>query len=305
MQHWGSALIDIGNELTLEGFRKGHAPEHLVLRHVGEEALLREMAERAISALYPSILTEHSIDAIGKPSVALTKIAKDNPLGFTIRTAVAPTVTLPDYHELAKKIRGAPVQGVEVTDAEVDGVIQELRHSRAKDGNEPELDDAFTATLGPFNTVDELRVKVRENLTLEKESRERDKARISLLDAIREKSNITIPDILIDYEVEKIFAEMKASAAQMNIPFEHYLSHLKKTEEELKNSWRGDAEKRVAGSLILDAIAKEEKFTVEPEKLTHEVLHMKEQYQSADPERLKIYIESHLLHEMVFALLEK
>ena len=105
---------------------------------------------------------------------------------------------------------------------------------------------------------------------------------------------------------------MKASAAQMHIPLEHYLGHLKKTEEELKVSWRPDAEKRVAASLILDAIAKKEGLTADPETLAHEIAHMKERlsadkagYPSIDPERLKIYIESQLLHEMVFALLEK
>ena len=312
MKHWGDTLRDIGNEVTLEGFRKGHAPEHLVIRHVGEEALLRDMAERAITAVYPSILTEHSIDAIGRPAVALTKIAKDNPLGFIIRTAVAPVLQLPDYRTLAKEALDKEPRDVTIHDDEVERVIKELRQARVKNGAEPELDDTFASTLGPFATVEELRAKVRENLSLEKESRARDKARIAVIDAIREKTEISIPDILIDYEVEKILAEMKASAAQMHIPLEHYLGHLKKTEEELKVSWRPDAEKRVAASLILDAIAKKEGLTADPETLAHEIAHMKERlsadkagYPSIDPERLKIYIESQLLHEMVFALLEK
>lgn len=305
MKHWKGALADFGNSVTIEGFRKGHAPEHLVLQHVGEEAILREMAERAIASVYPEILKEHALDAIGRPAVSLTKLAKDNPLGFSIRTALAPTLTLPDYRALAKKALDAQPKNVEVSDTEVDAVIKELRQSRAVEGVEPEVDDAFAAALGPFKTVDELRAKIRENLRLEKESRDRDKARIAVIDAIYEKAQVSIPDLLIDYEVEKIFAEMKASAAQMQIPFEHYLGHLKKTEEELKVSWRPDAEKRVAASLILDAIAKKEGFTADPKKLAHEVSHMKEHYPDADPERLKIYIESQLLHEQVWALLEK
>lgn len=305
MKHWGDTLKDIGNEVTLEGFRKGHAPENLVIRHVGEETILRDMAERAIAAVYPRILKEHSIDAIGRPAVSLTKIAKDNPLGFTIRTAVTPTVTLPDYKTLAKKALDTEPKDTAVSDDEVERVIKELRQSRAKDGVEPELDNTFASTLGSFATVEELRAKIRENLTHEKESRARDKARIAVIDAIREKTEVSIPDILIEYEVEKILAEMKASAEQMKIPFEHYLGHLKKTEDELRVSWRPDAEKRVAASLILDAIAKKEGLTADPETLAHEVAHMKEHYPDADPERLKIYIENQLLHEQVFALLEK
>jgi len=305
MKHWKRVLTDFGKEITLEGFRKGHAPEELVLAHVGEEAILREMAERALAHAYPTILSEHKLDAIGRPSVSLTKLAKDNPLGFTIYTDLAPTLTLPDYRTLAKETLEADTPDVTVSDAEIDEVLKELRHARATDGVEPELDDTFAASVGPFKTVDELRVKVSENLTLEKESRARDKSRVAVIEAIREKADVSIPTILIEYEVEKMFAEMKASAAQMKIPFDHYLSHLKKTEEELKESWHDDAKNRVAASLILDAIAKKEGLTADPEKLEHEVSHMKEHYPDADPERLKTYVESQLVHEAVFALLEK
>lgn len=305
MKHWDGVLKDFGKELTLGGFRKGHAPAHLILSHIGEEAVLHEMAERALAHAYPHILNEHKLDAIGRPHVSLTKLAKDNPLGFTIHTDLAPTLTLPDYRAIAKKVLDTDTPHIAVTDEEIDEVLKELRHARVKDGVEPELDDTFASTLGPFKTVDELKTKVRENLTLEKESRARDKSRVAVIEAIREQAQVSIPDILIEYEIEKMLAEMKASATQMNVPFDHYLSHLKKTEEELKESWRGDAEKRVAASLILDAIAKKEELTIDPEKLTHEVTHMKEHYPDADAERLKSYIESQLLHEAVFALLEK
>lgn len=304
MSHYSGAIADISETLTIEGFRKGHAPENVILRHVSEESILAEMAERAIGSIYPTLLKKHSVDAIGRPQVTLTKLAKNNPLGFSIKTAVIPTVVLPDYRTLAKKAI-SPQSAVEiVTEEEIDSVLKELQRARAKDGVEPELTDDFVAQLGPFKTILELREKIKENLMLEKESRAKDKSRIAIVDAIRQETKIEIPEILIASEVEKMMAEMKASAAQMQMPFEHYLKHLNKTEEELKASWKPDAIKRVEAALILEAIAKKEELTVPEESLEHEVSHMKEHYPDADVNRLRNYIGGQLLNEEVFKLLE-
>jgi trigger factor len=87
--------------LEIDGFRKGHVPEAMVVKHVGEMAILTEMAERAISHFYHHILEAHEIDAIGHPKIEITKIAPNNPLGFTATVAVLPEITLPDYKKIA------------------------------------------------------------------------------------------------------------------------------------------------------------------------------------------------------------
>ena len=98
------ALENINNEVTIDGFRKGKVPENVLVSKVGDMAILEEMAELALSKIYPEIIIKEKIDAIGRPEISITKLAKDNPLEFKIVTAVLPEVKLGDYKKIAKEI---------------------------------------------------------------------------------------------------------------------------------------------------------------------------------------------------------
>jgi trigger factor len=104
----------------------------MVKESVNEMMVLEEMAELAISDAYPKVIQDEKIDAIGRPEVAITKIAKGSDLEFKIVTAVLPVMDLPDYKKLATKIKKEkPVAEVAVDEAEVEKTILELRKMRA------------------------------------------------------------------------------------------------------------------------------------------------------------------------------
>lgn len=96
------ALKNINESITIDGFRKGMIPENVLIAKVGEMHILEEMAEMAISIAYFDIIIDNKIDAIGRPNIQLTKLAKSNPLEFKIVTAIMPEVKLPDYKKIAQ-----------------------------------------------------------------------------------------------------------------------------------------------------------------------------------------------------------
>jgi len=121
----GNALKHLGANVKLDGFRPGHVPTTVLEKHLGEMTVLTEMAERVIGHMYPHILEAHAIDAIGYPQISITKIAAGNPLGFTATVAVMPTITLPDYKQIAKTTNlGKESTGV--TDTDVEKQIAEI-----------------------------------------------------------------------------------------------------------------------------------------------------------------------------------
>jgi len=128
-----AAIKHLGTNVKLDGFRPGHIPTTVLEKHLGEMTVLTEMAERVIGHMYPHILEAHAIDAIGYPQISITKIAAGNPLGFTATVAVMPTITLPDYKQLAKTTNLGK-ESVVVTDADVEKQIAEiLRQKMAYD----------------------------------------------------------------------------------------------------------------------------------------------------------------------------
>lgn len=102
--YFGEALKKIGEMLELDGFRKGKIPDNILLSKVPEIRILEEMAELALSEHYPKIIEEEKIEAISRPEISITKLARKNPFGFKIKTAVLPEIKLADYKKIAKKI---------------------------------------------------------------------------------------------------------------------------------------------------------------------------------------------------------
>ena len=98
-----AALERLGSRYNIEGFRPGHVPTNILEQKIGQDKVLTEMAELALSKHYPKILDEKKIDALGQPTIVITKLAPGNPLGFKIKTAVFPEFKLPDYKALATK----------------------------------------------------------------------------------------------------------------------------------------------------------------------------------------------------------
>jgi hypothetical protein len=89
------AVKHLAEHVEIDGFRKGHVPANVALKNLSESQILEEMAQKALSVEFPKIIKENKIDAIGYPSIQITKLASGNPLGFTIKVAVLPEVVLP------------------------------------------------------------------------------------------------------------------------------------------------------------------------------------------------------------------
>jgi FKBP-type peptidyl-prolyl cis-trans isomerase (trigger factor) len=98
------AVEETGKDMKIDGFRDGKAPENVILKNAGEEAILHKMALLALQRQYPKIIMEHKIRAIGRPEITITKMARNNPLGFKVRLFVMPEIKLPDYKEIAKTV---------------------------------------------------------------------------------------------------------------------------------------------------------------------------------------------------------
>lgn len=318
------AIEALGERMEIPGFRKGKAPANMVKGALNEMMLLEEMAERAISASYPKILEEHKIDAIGRPAITITKIAKGNDLEFKIVTAVLPEMTLPDYKKIAsdENKKEEYKTEIKIDEADVDKAVLEIRKMRAhqnmpkhehiegeepeeiKDENLPEVNDEFVKTFGKFETVEDFNNKIRENLQKEKEVEIKDKRRLIIIESLIEKTKGEIPEILTQAEVDKMLYRLEADITNMGFKIEEYLKQIGKTEADMRAEWRADGEKRAKLQMIIHTISEKENLKASDEETEKEVANITAMYKDADPMRAKAYVEQMLNNEKVFAFLE-
>lgn len=371
-----AALKKLGQNIEMDGFRKGHVPENILVEKIGEMTLLSEMAERAMAKVYPEILKTNTIDAIGYPQIQITKIAKDNPLGFTATVAVLPDIKLPDYKAIASELNKEK-ESTDVTDEELAQQIKDIQRQKAayeriqkkaadkaaaeaakKDLGDvtelptpeseaakihehnhegethvhadgtihegpahdheaedidlenievPELTDEYVKTLGQpgqFETVEDFKQKLKEHLAVEKERELSAKHRAKVTDAIVAVTEMDLPKVLVDSELGQIKAQMAEDLARANMKMDEYLTHIKKTEEELLAEWKPAAEKRAKLQLVLNEIAKTEELKADENEVKAQVDMLMSQYKDADERRVRVYVTSMLQNEAVMKMLE-
>lgn len=318
------SLSSIKENINIDGFRKGAVPESIVLQKVGDMAILEDASESVLNEAYPQIIEDLKIDPIGRPEIKITKIAKDNPLGFSITTSLSPLVTLSDYKKIAKEKNKEKKEEIKVEDREVLDVILNLRkniahdnlhkkggysledhsHGEIKDEDLPAVDEGFLKNFGDFKTEDDFKDKIRENLKTEKEKKAIDKKRTMLLEAILEKTEMDLPEIIIEGEIEKIGGEFKADLERAGIKFEDYLKHIKKTEEDVKKEWLPVAETRAKTQLLLYEIAKKEDIKPEEVDIKREMENILSHVKDAERFRVRMYVENFLTNDLVLKFLE-
>jgi FKBP-type peptidyl-prolyl cis-trans isomerase (trigger factor) len=318
------AVKELSLETRVDGFRPGHAPEKFVVDRFGEVAITEEAGRMALEANYGEIMKkaidDKKIKVLGSPAVTITKVAPGEAFGFKIKTALMPEVKVKGYKASAKKVMSEKTD-VKITDKEIDEAIVDLQkqvahtdhHKNNPDDHDhnhgdlplPEVDAEFIKKFGPFETVEAFKEKVKEGIAVEKNRKEKDKKRLTLMDTLIADSEISMPKMLVDSELSRMVHELSANISQMGIDVETYLKHIGKTIDELKTEWVPDAEKRAKTQLILNQIALDEKITVSEDEIKKEVEQIMQVYKDADRTRAEIYVETVLLNEKVWAWLEE
>jgi len=107
----------------IPGFRKGKAPRAILERYIGRESLFEDTLNNLVPQAYEKAVKEQEIEAIAQPQI---EVAQTDPLVFKVVVPLKPEVKLGDYQH----IQVTP-QLVEVTENDVNAVIEQLRHQHA------------------------------------------------------------------------------------------------------------------------------------------------------------------------------
>ncbi len=171
----------------------------------------------------------------------------------------------------------------------------------------PPLTDEYVQKLGKegqFTSVEDFKNKIREHLTIEKARDVDSRHRAKITDAIIEKSVMELPQVMVDAEINQMFAQMEEDLKRAQLTMEDYLGHIKKTKEDMAKEWTPSAEKRAKLQLVLNEIAKKENVTPDPSLVDHEVSALLEHYKDADEKRVRVYVTSVLTNEELMKKLE-
>ncbi len=286
-------------EAKLNGFRDGKVPYEAFVKNYGEFPIRQEMGYIAVDKTYVQVIVGEKVEAIGKPEIAILKVTPGEDFEYEIVTDILPEVVLPEYKKLHTEIKEVEIE--EVKEDEVNDAIEELRRMRMQSGSEvlPEINEKFLKSVGDFTTVEDLKVRIRENILGEKKWKADEKRKGEIFEKLIAETKTEIPKSLVENELTKMESRLSADLSQMGVSFEDYLKHMKKTILEWRESEMGNAKKSVILQLALHAISKKEDIKVSEETLKHEVVHLMAQYKELDEERARAFSEERMTNSLV------
>lgn len=129
----------------------------------------------------------------------------------------------------------------------------------------PELNDEFAKTItrfGDVETVDALKEAIKNSMLEARQDKLDDEFADELLSTLRRQADLNIPDVMVEDEINAQLRNLDARLRNSGLDLNTYLNLIRQDLSDLRDSLRDEARDRVANTLILDAIAREEGIEV-------------------------------------------
>ena len=131
----------------------------------------------------------------------------------------------------------------------------------------PELNDELAKTLG-YESVADLKTKLSEDVVKRENDRIENEYVTALLDKVQEGTTVEVPVSLVQAEIENRMSEFEYQLSMQGFKVDDYLKMMGGNRDLFAAQMSPAAEKKVKNDLILDKIAKENKFETTDAELT-------------------------------------
>lgn len=389
------AARQIAKRVKIPGFRPGKAPYNVVVKQVGEAAVLDDALDILLDDVYPQVIEEAEINPYGPGS--LENIVSMEPPQFEFMVPLAPEIDLGDYRALR-----APYEPSQVTEKDVESFLGRLQdqqavnepaerpaqegdivylalsaeRAKADEGEDatlieerrlpviiegedvddsdewpypgfsrqltglaagdeksttyaypedseferlrgteakfqvkveevkahilPELDDAFAQSVGDYETIDELRAKVKESLEQQAAAEYDAEYASQVIEQIIEQATLKYPPQLLKREIDDFVAQMERRLAGQGLDIDTYLKSRELDMEAWREEIKPSAEQRVQRSLVIMEVAKLEGIKVTSEEVQHLTQHrVDELNQMLPPEQVQKLLQGDAMQGLV------
>jgi len=164
----------------------------------------------------------------------------------------------------------------------------------------PEPDDEFAQLASEFDTIEELRSNLREQVQRAKRARQAEQIRDATMDALLEQVDVPLPEAVVQSQYESAVHNALSSLGHDDAKLAEALAQQGKSREEFEAEAREAAEKDVKRQLLLDALADDLQIEVGQDDLTERLVVTSRQY-GIEPQQLLAYMQENNQLPSMFA----
>jgi trigger factor len=164
----------------------------------------------------------------------------------------------------------------------------------------PEPDDEFAQLASEFDTVDELRSNLRDQVRQVKRAQQAEQIRNAAIDALLEQVDVPLPEAIVQAQFDSALQGALSGLNNEDATLAEVLAAQGKSREEFETEARTAAEADVKRQLLLDALADDLEVQVGQEDLTERLVMTSRQY-GIEPQQLFGYLQENNQLPAMFA----
>lgn len=164
----------------------------------------------------------------------------------------------------------------------------------------PEPDDEFAQLASEFDTIDELRSNLRDQVARVKRAQQADQIRNAALDTLLEQVDVPLPEAIVQAQYDSTIHGALHGLDHDEARLDEALAGQGKTREEFESETRTAAETDVRRQLLLDALADQLEVQVGQDDLTERLVATSRQY-GIEPQQLLGYLQENNQLPAMFA----
>ena len=212
---------------------------------------------------------------------------EDQIIGMKLDEEKDITVTFPEDY-FSKELAGKPA-------------VFKVKLHEIKKKELPKMDDEFAKDVSEFDTLEELKNSIKEKMQKTNEQRAEYETEEAAINAVCDNVEVEIPSGMIDSEVENMMKDVEQRLQYQGLTLQQYFMLSGKTEAQVKDEMKEQAEKAVKSRLVIEAIIKEEDIKPEEKEVEEKLKEMAKNYGKTEEEMLKNeYVKEYIENNMKF-----
>lgn len=169
----------------------------------------------------------------------------------------------------------------------------------------PELTDEFVKASTSYESIKDMKAKLRENIEKNAQREADTKRRNEILKQATDNITVDIPEVMVENRVSNMIQELSVNLENQGMNLDAYLKYANMDMAKLREQYKESAAIAVKTDLMLDAVAKAEDIKVENADINAEIALLAATYGTTPQEVSKIIKKNHSIGNLVATVLHK
>lgn len=169
----------------------------------------------------------------------------------------------------------------------------------------PELTDEFVKASTSYESIEDMKAKLRENIEKNAQREADTKRRNEILKQATDNITVDVPEVMVENRVSNMIQELSVNLENQGMNLDAYLKYANMDMAKLREQYKESAAIAVKTDLMLDAVAKAEDIKVENADINAEIALLAATYGTTPQEVSKIIKKNHSIGNLVATVLHK